>query len=286
MQLDPGLKFVPEANPAEMTFRHIAGRGALERGTDRISVAGDLDSFTTGDLSGRGSGELVRVDAALARNLGAEFYDSGQIAEHLRSLEPGVRQRLQDAIDAGRSENNIARQQGRVDSLLREQGRAQTFKEGEFVNRVPSRAISEVPGASLPEAAAREARFLQGLEVVRAGGEALMVVGAMMSIERIVDAPEGQTGRVAAQEAGGWAFSWAAGAEGAEFGAGLGAAAGIETGPGAIITAGIGALIFGGIGFFAGQEIADELSNDITGFFSSKPDIGDFPIPIGDKLST
>jgi hypothetical protein len=286
LQLDPPLKFVPEANPADMTFRHMrSGGNVLTKGTDRISTAGTLDPFNSGSLSDRGTGQLARVDVNRARDLGADFYDSAQIKEHLESVEGRVAQQLQDAQAAGRGKNYINDLQNRLNAVQRAQANAETFQEGEFVNRIPNRAVSEVPGASLPEAAAREARFLQGLEILRAGGEALMVVGAIMSIERIADAPEGQTGRVVAQEAGGWGLSLVAAGEGAELGAVLGAAAGIETGPGAIITAGLGALIFGGIGFFAGQEVADELYNDIAGFFSSDRQVGDFTIPTGDTIA-
>jgi hypothetical protein len=140
-------------------------------------------------------------------------------------------------------------------SVDRARAHVNTFLEGEGVGSIPGRAISQVPGASLPEAAQGEAKFLSNLDAVRGAGEFFMVVGAWMSIGRIMTAPPDQAGLVLSQEAGGWAFSVPAAAAGAEEGAALGAALGFETGPGAIITGGIGALIGGAIGFFTGQVI-------------------------------
>jgi uncharacterized protein YcfJ len=97
------------------------------------------------------------------------------------------------------------------------------------------------------------------MKAFKAGGRVFIVVGVAMSVERIATAPEGERGRVATQEAGGWAFSLAGAEAGAGAGAMLGATFGIETGPGAVALAVFGALVGGAIGFFGGQEAADKL---------------------------
>jgi hypothetical protein len=266
--INPGRTYV-QGTPAEMTFRQTRP-GAVNAqglpvgpkftlGTDRISTAGDLDAFISGPLQNRGTGELTRIDVDLLRRLGGQFYEPEELLRHLDAIEANLNQQLADlnARAANGEPVNTALKKVQYDlgSVDRARAHVNAFQEGEGVGSIPSRAISEVPGASLPEAAAREARFLQGLEVARGLGEGFLVVGAAISVERVLTAPPDQTGRVLAEEGGGWAFSFAAAGEGAEVGLALGAAFGIETGPGAIITGAIGGLIGGAFGFFTGQVI-------------------------------
>ncbi len=259
--LAPGNTFQPAANPAEMTFRHLRPGGNVPQvGTDRISTAGDLEAFRT-ILADRGTGELVRVDVDAARRLGAQFLEQGDVLAHLDEIGRTLTEQLEAARAAGRGRNYIARLEGRMRALEAARNYARTFQEGQGVNSIPSRAVSQVEGASLPEAVAGEQAFARNLRFFRYGGRVLLVVGAGMSMYRVASAPPEQQGRVAAQEAGGWALSLPAGAAGAEAGAALGGALGIETGPGAIVLAAFGALVGGAIGFFGGQEAADELYN-------------------------
>ena len=235
-----------------MTFRHTrAGGNVLQVGTDRISTAGRLESFQT-LLKTRGTGELARIDVDLLR-LGAEFIEYEEVISHLETIETDLMQQLQSAQAAGRGRNAIKRLENHLTAVRNAQSYVRTFREGHGVGSIPSRAVSEVSGISVADAALREARFLRSLQILRYGGRVFLVAGAALSIKRVFDAPPEQTGRVAAEEAGGWAFSLAGAAAGAEGGALLGAALGIETGPGAIISGAIGGVIGGAAGFIGGE---------------------------------
>jgi hypothetical protein len=269
--INPGSTYVQGTVP-EMTFRQtrpgqVNAQGVpvgpkFTMGTDRISTAGNLESFVSGNLQNRGTGELVRIDVDVIRRLGGEFYTPDQLLDHLDTIESDLRERLADlqerAANGERVRTQIRDVQWDLGSVERARAHVNAFQEGEGVGSISSRAISRVPGGSLPEAAANEARFLQNLEGARSLGHGFMVVGGYLSVQRIMTAPPDQVGRVIAQEGGGWAFSFPAAAAGAEAGAAIGAAFGIETGPGAIITGAIGGLIGGAIGFFTGQVIGDE----------------------------
>jgi hypothetical protein len=233
----------------------------FELGTDRISTAGSLDPFLPGGrLENRGTGELVRIDADLARRLGAQFYEPDELLDHLDTMEAQLRQQLADLRAYQATGGKVGREIRGIEydlgSVERARAHVNEFVEGEGVDRIPSRAISEVSGG-----AAQEAKFLRNLEVVRDLGDGFLLVGGYTSVLRILSAPPEQTGRVVLQEGGGWAFSIPAAAAGAKGGAALGAALGYGTGPGAIISGGIGALAGGAIGFFTGRIIGNEAAN-------------------------
>jgi hypothetical protein len=255
---DPGGAFQPAGSPAEMTFRHTRPGGNVPQvGTDRISTGRNLESFET-ILAGRGTGEMVRVDVDAARRLGAQFLEQGDVAGHLDEIGRQITDELARAREAGRGRNFIARLEKRLEALEQAKDYVRRFGEGHGVDSIPGGAVSEVRGATLPEAVAAERAFLGRVTVFRYGGRVLLVFGVGMSLARIASAPEDQQARVAAQEAGGWAFSLAGGAAGAKGGALLGAALGWETGPGAVVAVVLGTLIGGAIGFFAGEKAADE----------------------------
>ena len=85
-----------------------------------------------------------------------------------------------------------------------------------------------------------------------------LVAGITISVVRIATAPEGQTGRVAAQESGAWAGALAVGAAGAKGGAIIGSFIGPE---GTIAGAAIGGIGGGIIGSFAGEKAANDVYN-------------------------
>jgi hypothetical protein len=242
-----------------MTFRHLrSGGNVLEKGTNRISTARELEAFKT-LLQERGTGELARVDVNAARRLGAEFIEHGDIMGHLEQIERDIVAELKAANEAGRAKNFIARLEKRLNACRKAREFAQAYLEGQGVERIPSRAITRVKGSNIAEAVAGEQAFLKGVRFFRYGGRVLVIVGAGMSIHRIASAPPELQGRVATQELGGWALSLAGASLGSKAGAGIGALLGIETGPGAVITAAFGALVGGAIGFFGGEAAANEL---------------------------
>jgi Domain of unknown function (DUF4157) len=256
---NPGFTFTPARSAAEMTFRHTRGGGnALQLGTNRISTAADLEAVQN-LLAGRGTGEVIRVDVEAARRLGAQFLEHGDIMAHLDEIGRDLARQLEAARSTGRGKNFVSRLEGRLQALEVARDYARAFQEGHGVGAIPSRAISPVAGADLASAVAGERAFLGNLRFVRYGGQVLLVVGAALSVERVLSAPSAQRGRVAAQEAGGWALSLGGAAAGAKAGGALGAALGWETGPGAVIAAALGSLIGGAIGFFGGQTAADKL---------------------------
>jgi Domain of unknown function (DUF4157) len=256
---DPGFTFKPASSAAEMTFRHTRPGGNVPQvGTDRISTAAELESFKS-ILRERGTGELVRVDVDAARRLGAQFLEQGDVMKHLEEIGAQIAKDLAEARAAGRGANFIARLEGRLRALEAAKAYVRTFGEGHGVGNIPSGAITKVRGPTLGTAVAGEQALTAGMKAFKAGGRVFIVVGVAMSVERIATAPEGQRGRVATQEAGGWAFSLAGAEAGAGAGAMLGATFGIETGPGAVALAVFGALVGGAIGFFGGQEAADKL---------------------------
>jgi hypothetical protein len=201
------------------------------------------------------------VDVEAARKLGAQFLEQGDVAGHLDEIGRDLTRQLDEARRTGRGRNFIDKLENRLRALERAKDYARTFGEGQGVNSIPGGAVSEVQGATLPEAVAAERAFLSRVKVFRYGGRVLLVFGVGMSLARIASAPEDQQARVAAQEAGGWAFSLAGGAAGAKGGALLGAALGWETGPGAVVAVVLGTLIGGAIGFFAGEKAVDEAFN-------------------------
>ena len=256
---DPGFTFMPARSAAEMTFRHMRASGnVLQLGTNRISTAADLEAVAT-RLAGRGTGELIRVDVETARRLGAEFLEHGDIMAHLDEIGRDLGRQLEMARSTGRGKNFVSRLEARLRALEAARDYAQGFQEGHGVGAIPSRAVSPVEGADLASAVAGERAFLGNLRFVRYGGQVLLVVGAAMSVAKVVSAPPEQQGRIAAQEAGGWALSFGGAAAGAKAGGALGAALGWETGPGAVIAVTLGSLIGGAIGFFGGQTAADKL---------------------------
>jgi Domain of unknown function (DUF4157) len=256
---DPGFTFRPAASEAEMTFRHMRPGGNVPQvGTNRISTAADLEAFRT-ILAERGTGELARVDVEAARRLGAQFFEQGDIMGHLEEIGAQIAKELAQARASGRGGAFVARLESRMRALEAAKAYARTFAEGQGVGRIPSGAITNVGGSNLARAVAGEQALRFGIKAFRYGGRVMIVVGAAMSVERVVTAPEGQQARVATQEAGGWAFSLAGAEAGAGGGAALGAAFGIETGPGAVAFAVLGALVGGAIGFFGGQEAGDKM---------------------------
>lgn len=262
---DPGSVFKPAATEAEMTFRHLRPGGNVPKiGTDRIST-GNLAAFEK-LLVSRGTGELVRIDVEAARRLGARFLEHGEIMAQLEQIGRDLAQQLAAARSAGRGKTFIAKLESRLVALERAKEYARGFGEGQGVGVVPSKSISQVKGPNMAGAVAGEKAFLRGITVLRYGGRVLLVVGAGMSVARIATAPEAERGRVAAQEGGGWAFSLAAGAAGAEGGAAAGAALGWETGPGAVVAVVLGSLIGGALGFFGGQELLDKAYDATTGW--------------------
>jgi hypothetical protein len=259
--LAPGLTFKLAASEAEMTFRHLRGvnKGDLLKvSTDRISTAADLEAFRT-TLAQRGTGELARVDVEAARRLGAQFFEQGDVMGHLERIGVQITEELAKARATGRGGTYIKGLQGRLRALEAAKAYARTFAEGQGVGRIPGGAITKVRGSNLASAVAGEQALRFGIKAFRYGGRVMIVVGAVMSVERVVNAPEGQHARVATQEVGGWAFSLAGAEAGAGGGAALGAALGIETGPGAVAFAVLGALVGGAIGFFGGEEAADKM---------------------------
>jgi hypothetical protein len=199
------------------------------------------------------------VDVERARRLGAEFLEHGEIMRHLNALEPKWRTELAEARAAGRGKTFIAKLENRLRALEKAREYAQLFQEGHGVNSIPGRAVTPVRGATLPEAVAGERALLRNFKAFRYGGRVLLVVGAGMSIARVASAPPGQQGRVAAGEAGGWAFSLGGAALGAKAGAGAGLLLGFESGPGALIAAAIGSLIGAALGFAGGEAAAEEI---------------------------
>ena len=205
---DPGFTFTPTRSLAEMTFRHMrAGGNVPQLGTNRISTAADLEAVQT-LLASRGTGELIRVDVEAARRLGAQFLEHGDIMAHLDEIGRDLARQLEVARSTGRGKNFVSRLEGRVRALEAARDYARAFQEGHGVGAIPSRAISPVEGADLVSAVAGERAFLGNLRFVRYGGRVLLVVGAAMSVGRVLSAPPEQQGRVAAQEAGGWALSF------------------------------------------------------------------------------
>jgi hypothetical protein len=264
----PGNTFQP-APPAEMTFRHTRPGGNVpQTGTDRVSTANNLDSFET-LLANRGTGEMVRIDVDAARRLGAKFLEHGDIMAHLDEIGRVLNDQLAAARTAGRGKNFIAKIENRLAALERAREYASAFGEGHGVSAapgasaVPSGAITQVKGATLPAAVAGEKAFLNGLRAFRVAGRVMLVVGIGMSIAHVASAPEGQKGRVAAEEAGGWAASFGGAALGAKLGAGAGAMLGFETGPGAVVAAMIGGAIGAAIGFFGGEKAVSAIADSI-----------------------
>ena len=254
-----GGAFQPADSPAEMTFRQLRRGGDKPmKGSDRISTAGDLEPFET-ILKDRVKGEFARVDVHAARRLGAEFLEHGQIMQQLEQLERDLLAQLDAARAAGRGKNFTAKLEKRLGYIREARKYAIDFTEGQGVGRIPSGAISKVRGSTLARAIAGERAFLLGLKFFRYGGRVMLVVGAGMSVDRVASAPSDQRGRVAAQEAGGWAFSLPGAAVGAKLGAAGGAALGFETGPGAIVAAAIGSLIGAAVGFAGGEQAAEQL---------------------------
>jgi hypothetical protein len=251
---DPGFNFQPASSPADMTFRHTRPGGNVPQvGTDRISTGKNLGAFET-VLANRGTGEMMRVDVDAARRLGAQFLEQGDVMAHLDEIGRDLNKQLTDARAGGRGKNHIAKLEGRLQALERARAYATTFGEGHGINSIPSKAMSRVDGATIPEAVASERAFARRINAFRYGGRVLLVLGIGTSIARVASAPEEKRVRTAAEEAGGWAFSLGGAAAGAKGGAALGAALGWETGPGAVVAVILGSLIGGAIGFFAGEK--------------------------------
>jgi hypothetical protein len=158
----------------------------------------------------------------------------------------------------------------RVSGAERASEYVRSFKEGQGVGRIPSRAIS----AMAPET---ELAWMQAVRGIRVAGGILIVYGAYKSADRIVKASRCERPRVAVQEAGSWAGAFAgAWIVGKAFAAG-GALLGVETGPGAVVFGLVGGLVGGAIGAIGGamgadwvysrmsSDVADACSDDLHG---------------------
>jgi len=256
-QPNPGSTFQPAASRAEMTFRHTRPGGNVPQvGTDRISTARSLEAFET-ILRERGTGEMVRVDVPAARRMGTEFLEYPDIHLDLEQMEQAIQAELEQARQAGRGSSYISRIESRLRAVQSARQYTATFQEGEAIGRVPSQSITPVEGATLSEAAAGERALLRNIRYLRWGGRVLVFVGAVLSIHRVATASPEQRPRVAAQEAGGWAFSLGSAWAGAQAGGLVGGALGVESGPGLLITGGVGAVIGAVTGFFVGERAAD-----------------------------
>lgn len=243
---------------AEMTFRQTrAGGDALHTGTDRVSLTPSLE-MVAGPLKDRGT-EVMRIDMDAARRLGARFLENGEILADLDEVGAGITNALEQARATTRGKVYVGRLESRLDALNTAVGRVRMFQELHGVGAIPSRSMTQVKGGSPPEAAARELALLENVRIFRHAGRVLIVVGIGASIARVESAPQGQRGRVAAQETGGWALSLSGGASGARLGAMIGAGMGFESGPGALIAAIVGSLILGTVGFVLGEAAADKL---------------------------
>lgn len=258
-----GTKPSPPASAMEGTYRHLSPQGNVPTvGTDRISTAENLEAFK-GILKDRGAGELVRVDATMARKLGSRFLTHDEILKHLDEFEKAVNEELAKAKASGRGKNAIARIEERLRKLNAGREYAIKFRENQSIGGIPQKAISKVKGSSLAKAAANEQLFLSGIKFLRFAGRVLMVVGVIDSVITIASASPDQRVRAAAKEAGGWAFSIAGAKAGVVLGGAAGAALGFETGPGAIVAMAIGGIIGGGVGFIAGREAVESFYDDV-----------------------
>ena len=100
---------------------------------------------------------------------------------------------------------------------------------------------------------------------IRVAGGFLIVISVAISTWQVIEAPEGQKGRVASGAVGGLAGGWAGGVVGAEGGAEIGAGIGtfFGPGPGTAIGAAVGGLVGGLIGAFAGGTLGNEAGEDL-----------------------
>jgi hypothetical protein len=200
---------------------------------------------------------MVRVDVPVARRMGTEFLEYPDIHLDLEQMEQAIQAELEQARQAGRGRSYISRIESRLRAVQSARQYTATFQEGHAVGRVPSQSITPVEGATLSEAAAGERALLRNIRYLRWGGRVLVFVGAALSIHRVATASPEQRPRVAAQEAGGWAFSLGGAWAGAQAGGLMGGALGVESGPGLLITGGVGAVIGAVTGFFVGERAAD-----------------------------
>jgi hypothetical protein len=99
---------------------------------------------------------------------------------------------------------------------------------------------------------------------IRVAGGFLIVLSVGISTWEVIEAPEGQKGRVASGAVGGLAGGWAGGVVGAEAGAETGLLVGSLFGPlGAAIGGAVGGLAGGLFGAFAGGTLGSEAGEDL-----------------------